>query len=300
MVVYILLCFVIIEKAINKQYMEKRKLNNGLEMPDEGFGVFQITDYEECKKVVKEAICAGYRLIDTASVYKNEEAVGDAVAESGIPREEIFLTSKAWINEMGYENTKTAFSNTLKRLKTGYLDLYLIHMPFGDYYGAWRAMEELYKEGKIKAIGVCNFNPDRLIDLCHNSDIIPAINQVEIHPFHQQTELLKIMSEYGVQPEAWAPFAEGINNIFGNELLQTIAAKHNKTTGQVILRWNIQRGIIVIPKSVHNERIKENFNVRDFELDREDMLAISSLDQGHSFILNVLSVDEVNRLYGIK
>ncbi len=280
--------------------METIQLNNGVAMPHEGFGVFQISDQQVCENVVSEALKTGYRLIDTASVYQNEEAVGRAVQKSGIQRSELFIASKAWIYEMGYEKTKAAFYDTLKRLNLDYLDLYLIHMPFADYYGAWRAMEELYKTGAIRAIGVCNFKPDRLVDLCLNASVIPAVNQIEIHPFHQQNESIAVMKDYGIQPEAWAPFAEGIQDIFKNELLAVIARKYHKTTGQIILRWHIQRGIVAIPKSVHAERISENFNIWDFELDDEDMIAIKALDQGHSFILDVLSIDEIKRVYSIK
>lgn len=279
--------------------MNTVKLNNGIEMPQLGFGVFQITDLKQCKEAVLNALNTGYRLIDTASVYANEEAVGEAIKKSRIKREELFITTKVWINEEGYENTKQAFERSLKRLGLDYLDLYLIHMPFGDYYGSWKAMEELYNDGKIRAIGVCNFDCARLMDLCYNFKIKPAINQIETHPFCQQNDLAEIMKEYNVQHEAWAPFAEGMNSIFQNPVLTKIAGKYNKTTAQVILRWNIQRGIVVIPKSVRKERIEENFNIWDFTLDQNDMQDIASLDTRKSYLLDTSTPSEVKRLYSI-
>lgn len=279
--------------------MNTIKLNNNIEMPQLGFGVFQITDLNQCKEAVLHALNTGYRLFDTASVYANEEAVGEAIKESKIKREDLFITTKVWINEQGYENTKEAFERSLKKLGLDYLDLYLIHMPFGDYYGSWRAMAELYKQGKIRAIGVCNFDCARLMDLCYNFEIKPAINQIETHPFCQQNNLAALMKEYNVQHEAWAPFAEGMNNIFKNPALTDIAEKYNKTTAQVILRWNIQRGIVVIPKSVRKERIEENFNIWDFELDQNDMQEITSLDTGKSYLLDISAPSEVKRLYSI-
>ncbi|MFX1252915.1 MAG: aldo/keto reductase [Promethearchaeota archaeon] len=258
--------------------MKTVKLNNSVKMPIIGFGVYQIVDQDLCEKSVYEALMSGYRLIDTAAAYKNEEAVGKAVKKSKIPREEIFITTKLWIQDTGYEKTKKAFKKSLDRLNMDYLDLYLIHQPFGDIYGSWRAMEELYKDGKIRAIGVSNFYSDRLVDLIIHNEITPAVNQVETNPFCQQIESAEIMKENGVQIESWAPFAEGKNNIFQNELLQAIGDKYEKTIAQVILRWLIQRGIIVIPKSVHKNRIIENFSIFDFELTSEDMNQISTLD----------------------
>lgn len=258
--------------------MQKVKLNNGVEMPILGFGVFQVTDLEECERSVLDAIHTGYRLIDTAASYMNEEAVGRAIKSSGVPREDLFITTKLWIQTNGYEETKTAFENSLKRLDLDYLDLYLMHQPYGDVYGEWRVMQELYKEGRIRAIGVSNFHPDRLIDLILHNEIIPAVNQIETHPFHQQTGTQKFLQENGVQIESWGPFAEGRNNIFQNELLLSIGKKHNKSIAQVVLRWLIQRGVVAIPKSVHKERMEENFQLFDFELSAEDMDAIKTLD----------------------
>ena len=258
--------------------MQNVVLNNGVEMPILGFGVYQIADTEECEKSVYEAIRAGYRLIDTAAAYQNEEAVGKAIEKSGVPKEEIFVTTKLWIQDAGCESTKKAFERSLKRLQLDYLDLYLIHQPYGDVYGSWRAMEELYREGKIRAIGVSNFQPDRLMDLMVHNEVVPAVNQIETHPFNQQIETQKFLEENNVQIESWGPFAEGKNNIFENELLRSIASKYQKTVAQVILRWLTQRGVVVIPKSVRKERIVENFNIFDFELSAEDMDAIISLD----------------------
>ena len=258
--------------------MQKVVLNNGVEMPILGFGVFQIADLEECERSVYEAIRAGYRLIDTAAAYQNEEAVGTAIQKSGVPREEIFVTTKLWIQDAGCESTKKAFERSLKRLQLDYLDFYLIHQPYGDIYGSWRAMEELYREGKIRAIGVSNFQPDRLMDLMVHNEVVPAVNQIETHPFTQQIETQKFLEENKVQIESWGPFAEGQNNIFENELLRSIASKYQKTVAQVILRWLTQRGVVVIPKSVRKERIVENFNIFDFELSAEDINAIISLD----------------------
>ena len=258
--------------------MQKVILNNGVEMPILGFGVFQITDAEECERSVYEAIQAGYRLIDTAASYENEEAVGKAIKRSGVAREEMFVTTKLWIQDAGYESAKKAFERSLKRLQLEYLDLYLIHQPFGDVYGSWRAMEELYREGRIRAIGVSNFQPDRLMDLIVHNQVVPAVNQIETHPFNQQIETQKFLQENNVQIESWGPFAEGKNNIFANELLRSIAGKYNKTVAQTILRWLTQRGVVAIPKSVHKERIIENFNIFDFELSQEDMDAIVALD----------------------
>lgn len=276
---------------------DKIRLNNGLEMPMEGFGVFQVTDSAQCEQAVLDAIGSGYRLIDTASSYQNEEAVGNAVRRSGVSREELFITTKAYIHQMGYEKTMQAFEESIRKLGTDYLDLYLIHMPFGDYYGSWRAMEELYKSGKARAIGVCNFMPDRLVDLCYNADVTPQINQIELHPHYQRAEELRLMKELGVQPEGWAPFAEGLKGMFTEPVLMDIAAKHRRTPAQVILRWNVQRGVIVIPKSVHRERMEENISIWDFALDREDMERISSLDKGCPSMLDTRKVSEVRRVY---
>ena len=258
--------------------MQYVKLNNGVEMPILGFGVFQVKDLAECERSVVDAIETGYRLIDTAQSYGNEEAVGKAIKRSGIKREELFITTKLWIQSNGYEGTKKAFESSLKRLQLDYLDLYLIHQPFGDVYGEWRAMQELYKEGKIKAIGVSNFQPDRLIDLIIHNEIAPAVNQVETHPFHQQIETQKFLQENNVQIESWGPFAEGKNNIFHNEILNSIGKKYNKSIAQVVIHWLTQRSIVAIPKSVRKERMEENFNSLDFELSAEDMKSIASLD----------------------
>ena len=276
--------------------MEYVTLNNGIKMPLEGFGVFQIPE-QECEQVVRNAIESGYRLIDTASSYQNEEAVGRAVKTCGIPREELFITTKAYIQEMGYDNTMKAFEDSLKRLGLDYLDLYLIHMPFGDYYGSWRAMEELYRAGRIRAIGVCNFLPDRLLDFCYNVEIKPQVNQIERHPHYQRAEDLQLMEELGVQPEAWAPFAEGLKGIFEEPVLMEIAAKHQKTPAQILLRWNVQQGVIVIPKSVHRERMEENRKIWDFELDAEDMQRIAELDKNCPSMLDTRKISEIRRVY---
>lgn len=258
--------------------MQNVKLNNGVEMPILGFGVYQIHDLDLCEQSVFDAIGAGYRSIDTAAAYANEEAVGKAIKRSGIAREELFITSKLWLTDAGYDKAKKAFEASLQRLQLDYLDLYLIHQPFNDYYGAWRAMEELYKEGRIRAIGVSNFMPDRLADLILFNEIVPAVNQVETNPFNQQIEAEAFMQSKGVQIESWAPFAEGKNNLFENETLKAIASKYRKSIAQVVLRWLIQRNVVVIPKSTHKERIIENFDVFDFELSEEDMKMIAALD----------------------
>jgi diketogulonate reductase-like aldo/keto reductase len=261
------------------QYVE---LNNGVEMPILGFGVYQIPDAEECEKSVYDAIQAGYRLIDTAAAYMNEEAVGKAIKRSGVPREELFITTKLWIQDAGYENAKKAFEKSLSKLGLDYLDLYLIHQPFGDVYGSWRAMEELYEQGKIKAIGVSNFYPDRVMDLIVHNKVVPAVNQIETHPFHQQIKTQKFLQDNKVQIQSWGPFAEGRNGMFTNELLLSIGSKYGKSVAQVILRWLTQRGVVVIPKSVRKERIEENFNVFDFELTGDDMQTIATLDTRQS------------------
>jgi len=258
--------------------MQTVKLNNGVEMPMLGFGVFQVTDLAECERSVFDAIDTGYRLIDTAASYMNEEAVGKAIKSSGVKREELFITTKLWIQSNGYDGTKKSFDNSLKKLQIDYLDLYLIHQPIGDVYGEWRAMQDLYKEGRVRAIGVSNFHPDRLIDLIIHNEIVPAVNQIETHPFHQQIETQKFLQENNVQIESWGPFAEGKNNIFHNELLASIGKKYNKSIAQVILRWLIQRGVVAIPKSVRKERMEENFNIFDFKLNEEDMNQIKKLD----------------------
>jgi diketogulonate reductase-like aldo/keto reductase len=258
--------------------MQKVKLNNGIEIPILGFGVFQITDSCECERSVVDAIQTGYSHIDTAASYQNEEAVGRGIKQSGVAREKLFVTTKLWIQKNGYEGTIKAFENSLKRLQLDYIDLYLIHQPFGDVYGEWRAMEELNQQGKVRAIGVSNFPPDRIMDLMIHNKITPAINQIEVNPFHQQIDTQKFLQDNSVQVEAWAPFAEGRNNIFQNELLLSIAAKHNKSVAQVILRWLLQRGIIVLSKSIRKERMIENINVFDFELNAEVMAAIKTLD----------------------
>lgn len=280
--------------------MRTVQLNNGVKMPQLGYGVFQITEEELCQKGVLEALKTGYRLIDTAACYGNECAVGAAVRESGLNRNEIFLTSKVWIQDAGYEKTMRSFEKTLENLGTDYLDLYLIHMPYGDYYGSWKAMEELYRKGKIKAIGVCNFLPDRLVDLILNMEVVPAVNQIELHPFCQQENLRNIMEEYQIKPMAWAPFAEGQNDIFHNPILMEIGAKYQKSAAQVILRWLRQSNIVAIPKSVHAERIQENFRIDDFKLSAEDMKRIQDMDTGSSLILEIQSLDEVYRLKNIQ
>jgi 2,5-diketo-D-gluconate reductase A len=262
------------------------KLNNGVEMPILGFGVFQVKDLNECERSVIDAIETGYRLIDTAQSYGNEEAVGKAISKSGVARKELFITTKLWIQSNGYDDTKKAFENSLKRLQLDYLDLYLIHQPFGDVYGEWKAMQELYKEGRVRAIGVSNFHPDRLIDLTIHNDIVPAVNQIETHPFHQQIESQKFLQENNVQIESWGPFAEGKNDIFHNELLLSISKKYNKTIAQIILRWLTQRGIVAIPKSVRKERMEENFNSLDFELSAADMEDIKTLDTNASLFFD--------------
>lgn len=265
--------------------MEHRILNNGVEMPVLGFGVYQVGE-TVCEQCVCDAIAAGYRSIDTASAYLNERAVGRAIRRSGVPREELFITTKLWVQDAGYESTKRAFAKSLERLQLDYLDLYLIHQPFGDVYGSWRAMEELYREGAVRAIGVSNFQPDRLVDLILHNEVVPAVNQVETHPFCQQTEAAAVMASEGVQIESWAPFAEGRNNLFGNGTLVSLAAKYRKSVAQVVLRWLIQRGVVVIPKSVRPERMAENIDVFDFHLAPEDMDLIATLDTRRSCFLS--------------
>lgn len=265
--------------------MEHRILNNGVEMPVLGFGVYQVGE-TVCEQCVRDAIAAGYRSIDTASAYLNERAVGRAIRRSGVPREELFITTKLWVQDAGYESTKRAFAKSLERLQLDYFDLYLIHQPFGDVYGSWRAMEELYREGAVRAIGVSNFQPDRLVDLILHNEVLPAVNQVETHPFCQQAEAAAVMASEGVQIESWAPFAEGRNNLFGNGTLVSLAAKYRKSVAQVVLRWLIQRGVVVIPKSVRPERMAENIAVFDFHLAPEDMDLIATLDTRRSCFLS--------------
>lgn len=266
--------------------MEYAVLNNGVKMPMEGFGVFQVPDQAECEQAVLDAIASGYRLIDTAAAYMNEEAVGKAIAKCGVPREELFITTKLWVQDSSYEAAKRAIQTSLDKLGLDYLDLYLLHQPMGDYIGAYRDMEEAYKEGKIKAIGVCNFYPARLADLCETVEVTPAVNQVELHPFFQQEDALALMKEYGVIPEAWGPFAEGNHGIFTHPVLTKIGEKYGKSAAQVALRWNVQRGVVVIPKSVHKDRMEQNMNIWDFKLSDEDMAEIAKLDLGHSEIVN--------------
>lgn len=261
--------------------MEYVTLYNSVKMPILGYGVYQVTK-EECERCVLDALKAGYRSIDTAQSYFNEEEVGEAIQKSGVPRNEIFLTSKVWIDNYGYDKCRKSVETSMKKLKTDYLDLMLLHQPFSDYYGAWRALEDLYREGKIRAIGISNFYPDRLVDISSFSSVRPMVNQVETHPFNQQVEAKKYMDKYGVQIEAWAPFGEGRGGLFENRVLAEIAQKHKKTTAQVMLRWHIQRGVVVIPKSTHYERMKENLNVFDFMLDEEDMAKIAALDKNES------------------
>jgi len=276
--------------------MQTVKLNNDVEIPILGFGVFQITDQAECERSVIDAIEVGYNHIDTAASYMNEDAVGRGIKQSGVAREKLFVTTKLWIQSNGYENTLKAFERSLKRLQLDYLDLYLIHQPLGDVHGEWRAMEELYQQGKIRAIGVSNFQPDRIMDLMVHNKITPAVNQIEVNPFQQQIETQTFLQDNSVKVEAWAPFAEGKNNIFNNELLLPIAAKHNKSVAQVILRWVVQRGIITLAKSTRKERMIENFNVLDFELNTEDMAAITTLDTKTSSFFDHRNPDMVKWL----
>lgn len=262
--------------------MKTTVLNNGVEMPLLGFGVFQVPDLAECERSVSDALEVGYRLIDTAASYGNEEAVGAALQRSGIPRQELFITTKLWVTDTGYDRTREAFERSLARLKLDYLDLYLIHQPYGDIFGSWRAMEELHRDGRIRAIGISNFHPDRVMDLILHSEVKPAVNQIETHPFHQQVEAHQFLETNKVQIESWGPFAEGKNGIFQNELLRSIAVRHGKSVAQVILRWLTQRGVVAIPKSVRKERMQENFAVFDLELGAEDMAAIATLDTKRS------------------
>lgn len=280
--------------------MEYVKLNNGVEMPMEGFGVFQVSDLSVCERAVLDAVEVGYRSIDTAAAYFNEEAVGSALKKCGVAREELFITTKLWIQDAGYENARKAFETSLKKLGLDYIDLYLIHQPFGDYYGSWRAMAELYTQGLIRAIGVSNFYPDRLADFCVNVDVKPAVNQIELHPFFAQRNALENMAEFGVCPEAWGPLAEGKHNIFAHPILSKIGAKYGKTPAQVALRWNVQRGVVIIPKSVRRERMAENFDIWNFRLSDAEMSEIDTLDLGHSEIIDHFSPKTAKWLNGWK
>ncbi|MDT3401323.1 aldo/keto reductase [Mucilaginibacter terrae] len=262
--------------------MQTIKLNNGVEMPLVGLGVFQIPDLNECEQTVLTAIKAGYRLIDTASLYQNESAVGNAIKKSGVPREELFITTKLWVQDAGYERTKIAFERSLRELQLEYVDLYLLHQSMGDYYGSWRAMEELYRDGKIRAIGISNFFPDRVVDLIAHNEIVPAVNQIEINPFYQRPAEHELLKKNNIVTQSWASFAEGKNEIFSNEVLTAIGRKYGKSVAQVTLRWLVQQGIGVIPKSIREERMIENFNIWDFELTQEDFEAIAKLDTGKS------------------
>ena len=262
--------------------MQQVTLNNGVVMPILGYGVFQIPDPQECERCVVEAIGSGYRLIDTAASYLNEEAVGRGIKNAGVPRTDLFVTTKLWVQDTGYERTQQAIEKSLRRLQLNYLDLYLIHQPFGDVHGSWRAMQDALKAGKVRAIGVSNFHPDRLMDIIGFNDVVPAVNQIEVNPFHQQEESVAFMRENGVQAEAWAPFAEGRNNLFQNEALVDIGRKHGRSVGQVVLRWVVQRGIVALAKSVRKERMEENLRVLDFALDEADMARISQLETGES------------------
>ena len=275
-------------------------LNNGVKMPLEGFGVFQVPDPAQCEQAVLDAIATGYRLIDTAAAYMNEQAVGTAIKKCGVPREELFITTKLWVQDASYEGAKKAIETSLNNLGVNYIDLYLIHQPMGDYVGAYRAMEEAYKEGKLKAIGVCNFYPNRLADLCETVDVIPAVNQVELHPFFQQEDALILMKKYGVMPEAWGPFAEGKHGIFTHPVMTEIGQKYGKSAAQVALRWNVQRGVVVIPKSVHKERMEQNIDIWDFQLSDEDMEEIAKLDIGHSEIVDHSDPGFVKMLHSMK
>lgn len=283
--------------------MEFITLNNGIKMPAEGFGVFQVADPAQCEQAVLDAIDAGYRLIDTAAAYMNENSVGAALKktmENGVTREELFITTKLWVQDASYEGAKAAIETSLANLQLEYVDLYLIHQPMGDYYGAYRAMEEAYKKGQVKAIGVCNFYPHVLADLCETVEVMPAVNQVELHPFFQQPESIALMKEYKIVPEAWGPFAEGKFGIFTNEELVAIGNKYGKSAAQVALRWNVQRGVVVIPKSIHKERMEQNIDIWDFELEQEDMDRIAKLDMGHSEIVDHSNPAFVKALHGMR
>lgn len=280
--------------------MEYTVLSNGIRIPLLGFGVFQVPDGEICERAVLDAIEAGYRLIDTAAAYGNEEAVGNAIQKSGVPRDELFITTKLWVQDTSYRGAKAAIKASLDKLKLDYLDLYLIHQPMGDCIGAYRAMEEEYKSGRLKAIGVSNFYPERLCDFCETVEIMPMVNQIELHPFFQQKNALELMTEYNIVPEAWGPFAEGQHNIFTHPVLTDIGKKYGKSAAQVALRWNVQRGAVVIPKSIRKDRIKQNISIWDFSLTDGDMNNISRLDFGKSTIVNHYDPDFVKRLHSMK
>lgn len=280
--------------------MEFVTLNNGVKMPLEGFGVFQVPDPAVCEQAVLDAIATGYRLVDTAAAYMNEQAVGTAIQKCGVPREELFITTKLWVQDASYEGAKRAIETSLRNLGLDYIDLYLIHQPMGDYIGAYRAMEEAYREGKLKAIGVCNFYPNRLADLCETVEVTPAVNQVELHPFFQQENALTLMKEYGVVPEAWGPFAEGNHGIFTHPVLTEIGKQYGKTAAQVALRWNVQRGVVVIPKSIHKNRMEQNIDIWDFRLSEEDMAQIAKLDLDHSEIVDHSDPGFVKMLHSMK
>ena len=278
--------------------MEFVTLNNGIKMPMEGFGVFQVPDPAVCKQAVLDAIATGYRLIDTAAAYMNEEAVGEAIRECGLPRSELFITTKLWVSDASYDKAKAAIQRSMDKLDVTYIDLYLIHQPMGDYIGAYRAMEEAYKEGYLRAIGVCNCYPHVLADICETVEVTPAVNQVELHPFFQQPDALRLMAEYDVVPEAWGPFAEGKHGIFTNPVLVEIGQKYGKSAAQVALRWNIDRGVVVIPKSVHKDRMEQNFDIWDFKLNEDEIERITALDLGHSEIVNHFDPNFVRALHG--
>ena len=280
--------------------IESVNLNNGIEMPLEGFGVLQVPDPAVCEQAVLDAISAGYRLIDTAAAYMNEEAVGRAIAKCGVPREELFITTKLWVQDASYEGAKRAIETSLNKLGLDYIDLYLLHQPMGDYIGAYRAMEEAYKAGRLRAIGVCNCYPQILADICETVEVTPAVNQVELHPFFQQENALALMKDYGVLPEAWGPFAEGNHGIFTHPVLTAIGQKYGKSAAQVALRWNVQRGVVVIPKSVHKERMEQNIDIWDFQLTNEDMAEIAKLDIGHSEIVDHSDPKFVQMLHQMK
>lgn len=280
--------------------MEFVTLTNGVKMPMEGFGVFQVPDLAVCEQAVLDAISCGYRLIDTAAAYMNEEAVGAALAKCGVPREDLFITTKMWVQDASYEGAKAAFQTSLDKLGLDYLDLYLIHQPVGDYLGAWKAIEELYEAGKIRAIGVCNCYPHVLKDMIEKVKIKPMVNQVELHPFFQQPEAIELMKKEGIVPEAWGPFAEGKFGIFTNPVLTKIGQKYGKTAAQVALRWNVQRGVVVIPKSIHIERMEQNIDIWNFSLTEEEMNEISALDMGHSEIVDHNDPAFINMLLNLK
>ena len=280
--------------------MEYRTLANGVKMPMLGYGVFQVRDHEQCRQVVKDAISVGYRLIDTAQSYMNQKAVGEAIRESGVAREEIFLTTKIWMQDNSYEKCRKAVDLALSELDTDYIDLLLLHQPMGDYYGAWRALEEAYEAGKVRAIGMANCYPQIIADMCETVRIRPMVNQMEMHPFFQQQLDVGTMDSYGVVPEAWGPFNEGKRNFFTDPILTEIGAKYGKSAAQVALRWNIQRGVVVIPKSVHKDRMEQNFDVFDFELSAEDMEKIKTMDIGHSEIIDHTDPALIKSLHAYK